>query len=166
MDRRRDDRDVESSLTQYPAQHRDGCLAQRTWPGTALRNGSGDKFHSSAGGFLFRFRILAQSVGNHMVLRTDRALALTPRTGRGFQRNLAHRAPRNTNFQCLIESRDLGKRGSGGRAWWDGSGGQTESKVLEPGCDSTQPFAYGHLAGVRVCGKLRNPSPSVTRPNG
>src|ERR1700694_1465635 len=123
MDRRRDDRDVESSLTQYPAQHRDGRLAQRTWPGTALRNGSGDQFHSAAGAFLFRFRILAQSVGNHMVLCTDRAFALTPWTSCGLQHHLAHRAARNTTFQCSVESCNVGKRGPGGRGWWDGKGG-------------------------------------------
>src|ERR1700681_740231 len=98
MDSRRDDRDVESSRTQYPAQYIDGRLAQTAWSKAALRNGSGDQLHSAAGAFLFCFRILAQSVGNHMVLRTDRALALTPRTSCGLQHHRAHRAARNTTF--------------------------------------------------------------------
>ena len=119
MDRRRDDGDVESS----PTQHIDGWLAQTTWPGTALRNGSGDRFHSATGAFLFRLCFPAQSVGDHVVLYTDRALALTPRTGCSIQHHLAHRAAGNTGLQCSIESGDLGKRGSGGRGWWVGKGG-------------------------------------------
>ncbi len=96
---------------------------RKAWPGTALCNGRGDRFHSAAGAFLFRFRILAQPVGNPVVLCTDRALALTPRTGCGLQHHLARRTARNTTLHCPIESGDPDQRGSGGRGWWDGKSG-------------------------------------------